>query len=191
MWLCLLIVYACSTLFHGVSYICIHINLVYQFTLETSSLLFPCGCCAAAVVSVSGVEKEFWFFYHSLQCHQSLLFISYWLVLPHAVLHFFLLVWPSLYYICLQLLQMWILTCCCPYVLLMYTRHVHWCADCTYVYSHSFNFLVFIFCVVVMGQPVHNLQVLVRHVCDVHHVLAHMWHNALQPLRQHGHIFAE
>ena len=66
--------------------------------LVASSFLFPCGCYSAATVSASVIEKELLLFYLSLQCIQ---FVPYWPVLPHIMIHFFLFVWPVLYYICL------------------------------------------------------------------------------------------
>ena len=136
--------------------------------LGASYFLFTCDFCAAAVVSVSTIEKELLFF--SFQCNiiSHCLFISYWPVLPHDMLHFFL-VWPALYYVCLHLMQVCILICCCLYVLYGWTHwHVHWGVDGTYIYTHSCNCLVFVFCVVVIGQPVHYRHVLARLVCDVH-----------------------
>ena len=85
--------------------------------LGTLSFLFPCGWYAAAVVSVSAIEKELLFL--PFIVIPSIITSAFVICqsLPIAKLHFNFLVWQALYYICLHLLPVCILLCCCLHIL--------------------------------------------------------------------------
>ena len=59
---------------------------------------------------------------------------------------------------------------------------------CTHIYVDGSDFLIFVFCMVVPGQPVYNEQVSTRLVYNAYHVLVYAQH---QLLGQCGHILAE
>ena len=112
--------------------------------------------------------------------------------LPPAMTDFFFLVWPALYHLCLQFLQVFILICCCLYVYYWWHTGIFTDVLIAFMFTLIPTILqISVFCMVVTGQPFSDVQAWARLIYDAHHVLEYSWHNVLQPLGQCGHILAE
>ena len=154
MSLCLLVFYACSTLFH-------HLPSILIYMLSALSFLYPCGCCAAAVVLVSPIERGLLFFYHAWQSHQSLLI--------HFILSKCFILCCNSSLLCGQScitydfnFYRWVSSCVatlCPLWMFILTLYIliFCCKGGTDIYFYASDLLVLVLYMGIQGQLVDNV----------------------------------